>query len=573
MVKIRSRTDIQNSEFTIASWTTTDLSTTYSNRILVTGTTTITSFGTVSADTPDFVLRFSGSLTITHNSTTLILPQGRNIITNVGDTIVLQSLWSGNWRCVAYFREDWSALSSNESNSFSVRVATTTAGTLATGFENGDIIDWVTLVTGDVILIKDQSSGSENGIYTVNASGSPTRVYYYNDDRSIRRSVVFSREWTINSGKSFANTNTSAITVWSTALTYALQVPSSTWSTFTAGENIAAWDIVCLNRPTVDPYARPLVGNVLFGDSSPQTQRGSQFVPSANISGYSIDVWICKTWTPVASNVIIEIQTNNAGLPSWTVVTNATATLLTTQVPPTDFARISIPFAWLVSLTSWTTYHVVAKHDWTITAANEFRLMSTTSTNNGSTNNSWSWVEQNTPFGFVFNWVVSWSVLKASSSAFETNEPIGIATETKTSWNSVFVLTSGIYENFSWLTPWSTYYLSATPWAISTSPQNRTVIIGRATSTSSLDFVKKNYPIQSDRPVHITPWASPFTFTNTFWFPIRVNVSLGTVSSIIYSKWWATLLTWLTAWFFDVSVNDSLVITYSSVPLIRYFYS
>jgi len=58
----------------------------------------------------------------------------------------------------------------------SVRVATTTAGTLATSFENGDTIDGVTLVTGDRILIKDQASPAENGIYVVAASGSPTRA-------------------------------------------------------------------------------------------------------------------------------------------------------------------------------------------------------------------------------------------------------------------------------------------------------------------------------------------------------------------------------------------------------------
>ena len=57
-----------------------------------------------------------------------------------------------------------------------VRVATTAAGTLVSSFENGDDVDGVTLATGDRILIKDQSTASENGIYTVNASGAPTRA-------------------------------------------------------------------------------------------------------------------------------------------------------------------------------------------------------------------------------------------------------------------------------------------------------------------------------------------------------------------------------------------------------------
>ena len=57
-----------------------------------------------------------------------------------------------------------------------VRVATIENGTLASDFENGDVIDGVTLATDDRILIKNQTTASENGIYTVNASGAPTRA-------------------------------------------------------------------------------------------------------------------------------------------------------------------------------------------------------------------------------------------------------------------------------------------------------------------------------------------------------------------------------------------------------------
>jgi len=51
------------------------------------------------------------------------------------------------------------------------RATTTVNGTLATAYENGDTIDGVVLVTGDRILIKDQSTGSENGVYVVEATG------------------------------------------------------------------------------------------------------------------------------------------------------------------------------------------------------------------------------------------------------------------------------------------------------------------------------------------------------------------------------------------------------------------
>ena len=61
-----------------------------------------------------------------------------------------------------------------------VRAATLVAGTLSSSFENGDIIDGVTLATNNRILIKNQTNEIENGIYTVNASGAPTRAADYN---------------------------------------------------------------------------------------------------------------------------------------------------------------------------------------------------------------------------------------------------------------------------------------------------------------------------------------------------------------------------------------------------------
>ena len=58
----------------------------------------------------------------------------------------------------------------------SVRAATAAAGTLASSFANGSVIDGITLATNDRILIKDQAAPAENGIYFVNAAGAPTRA-------------------------------------------------------------------------------------------------------------------------------------------------------------------------------------------------------------------------------------------------------------------------------------------------------------------------------------------------------------------------------------------------------------
>ena len=58
----------------------------------------------------------------------------------------------------------------------SAMAATTANVALATALENGDVLDGVTLATGNRILVKNQTTTSENGIYVVQASGQPTRA-------------------------------------------------------------------------------------------------------------------------------------------------------------------------------------------------------------------------------------------------------------------------------------------------------------------------------------------------------------------------------------------------------------
>lgn len=88
---------------TIASATTTDLSTVNDGDITVSGTTTITGFGTLTAGIKK-ILTFSGALTLTHNATSLILPGAANITTAAGDVAIMRSLGSGNWKCIAFTR-------------------------------------------------------------------------------------------------------------------------------------------------------------------------------------------------------------------------------------------------------------------------------------------------------------------------------------------------------------------------------------------------------------------------------------------------------------------------------------
>lgn len=104
----------RHGESTVASAATTNISALAYDRVNITGTTTITSFGTWSRHNVVWV-RFSGILTLTYNATSLILPTGASITTAAGDTALFQADSSNNWRCLAYQRASGAALTSSGS--------------------------------------------------------------------------------------------------------------------------------------------------------------------------------------------------------------------------------------------------------------------------------------------------------------------------------------------------------------------------------------------------------------------------------------------------------------------------
>lgn len=87
----------------IASAGTVNIGAAVGRTVFITGTTTITSFGTV-GDGVIKIVRFTGALTLTHNAISLILPGGANITTAAGDALLAMSLGAGNWVVLFYQR-------------------------------------------------------------------------------------------------------------------------------------------------------------------------------------------------------------------------------------------------------------------------------------------------------------------------------------------------------------------------------------------------------------------------------------------------------------------------------------
>jgi hypothetical protein len=85
-------------EVPVASAATCDLGAAGSDRVLVTGSNAITSFGT--APNRRIRVRWASAVAITHNATSLVLLGGADITTSAEDIWHVESDASGNWRMV-----------------------------------------------------------------------------------------------------------------------------------------------------------------------------------------------------------------------------------------------------------------------------------------------------------------------------------------------------------------------------------------------------------------------------------------------------------------------------------------
>jgi|TARA_R110000822_G_scaffold49406_1_gene129447 hypothetical protein len=107
-----------------------------------------------------------------------------------------------------------------------VTAATTANVTISSALNNGDTLDGVTLATGDLVLVKDQSTASQNGIYVVGSS--PARDDLFDTYDEHPGSLIVITEGTVNADTIYICTSDEGGSLNSTGIAWTKITPAAT---------------------------------------------------------------------------------------------------------------------------------------------------------------------------------------------------------------------------------------------------------------------------------------------------------------------------------------------------------
>ena len=162
---------VQAAEQTLTSGATVDLGSKTGRNIVVTGTSTITAFGTTDAGV-EKVVRFTNALTLTHHATSLILPSAANITTAAGDFAVFLSSGSGNWRCTGYQKAGGGPVYVDPDTLSADTTANLTAGYTATPHDLGTVSTGTTTPDPTENNLQEMVNGGASTFAAPTATGS-----------------------------------------------------------------------------------------------------------------------------------------------------------------------------------------------------------------------------------------------------------------------------------------------------------------------------------------------------------------------------------------------------------------
>lgn len=356
----------------------------------------------------------------------------------------------------------------------SVRLATTAAGTLATSYANGQVVDGVTLATNDRILIKDQAT-SANGVYVVAASGAPTRATDFDGigaggaGEVIAGATFWVNEGTVNIDTAWTLINTGTITVGTTVLSFTqssglgqvtagvgliktgntLSVGTASSGRITVGA--AAIDLASgivtpgtYTKITVDTYGRATAGatavpsDVGAQPASAELTAVAALATTGIVSRTGTATYTPRTITGTASNITVTNGDGVAGNPTIDLPTAGTAgtyNSVTTDAKGRVTSGTNLPVNTFTATNGEASAIVIGTLLY-VSAANTIRKANANA------------IGTKDVVGFVYDT----SIASASSGNIQN---AGVVTATTGQWDAVTGQTGG-------LTTGSKYYLDAT---------------------------------------------------------------------------------------------------------------
>lgn len=202
-----------------------------------------------------------------------------------------------------------------------VRAATTVNGALATAYANGQTVDGVVLATGNRILIKNQTTQTENGIYVVQATGAPVRSTDADSGPELVGATVYVDQGTLNADTGWTQTTNAPITIGTSNIVW---VQFSGSGSYTAGAGLTLTG----NTFSITAPVSPALGGT-----------GTTTAPTAGqvMIGTSGGVYIPATITGTAGNIVVSSTTGAISVNLATAGTAGTYGVVTTDT----FGRVT----------------------------------------------------------------------------------------------------------------------------------------------------------------------------------------------------------------------------------------
>ena len=254
-----------------------------------------------------------------------------------------------------------------------VVAATVSNVNINNGLENGDVVDGVTLATGNRVLVKNQNTAADNGIYIVQNNGAAVRATDYDAAGEVDAGdFIFVQSGTVNGKTGWVQTNT-ITTVGTDAIAFTQFSGAGTYSAGT-GLTLTGTTFSINTATTVDlSTAQTLTNKTIDGANNTLTVRLAN-----DISGFGTGVATFLA-TPSSANLASAItdETGSGSLvfgtsPSFTTsITTASTSfnLLNTTATTINFAGAAT--ALTIGATSGTT---TVQNDMNLSSGKRYKI-------------------------------------------------------------------------------------------------------------------------------------------------------------------------------------------------------